>query len=979
MNSRNEQVLLHVSGTVWLLALLLLLPGCATYLGYDIEYGKEGPKTVTMLKESHSDLRLNAVRPPASDHLLLGIQATGDVTRMQREAWKREATRAERYILYSAKEDLLELFPLAWGVAVMDLMMRLMGMPPSVLYTRPSAKRGYPEPIKSIPLYASQKPSYWYLRHLVNWLAWFVPGKNAISYMMLSQQVDQQAAQDTLTLENSDAYGRLVHRRSSITDPAVTDQRRDYETTTKQHIPTLSVEFDLGPAGQATVTTDADGTGRLDLKPYLNYLQSDFVWNIKGKAVWHGQEATLAFSLNTSDLGVTWDAPRAHPDQPPRLETKLDLVDQSKDGVLSAGETATAALTVRNVGGVTAWALLTKWQTPEAKPDTLTLDSPSETSRERLDPGQTWQTALTLRAAKEWMWPRKSLTVGAAVEDLSKREHPTARAALVARSFEPPRLDLVEMRWSDGNDGVLRPGDMLTIRLYVQNQGANEARGVRPILRSSDTGLRPVDPYDKRARLAPAEIAEFVWNVAIPTDWRGASGDGTALPINIAIDETREPYRVSPKPLGLALGAKAQGAATVAGADLDELKRKAQETMRMKSEAESAAARLEAERLAAEALKQQYAEQAKIAQLKRQDEATKLAQQQDELRRKQAEEDRLRQQKAREEEAKIAALREKQAADEAARQTRLAKLKEQRRAKESLAAKERSRIYQLRSRSHALIVGVDEYATDSGLASLRFAVADATALRDALTDPTTGTFDAANVHLLATGGRDRAAAPTRANIFNTLSRLTNRLGPEDRFLFFFAGHGTTDEAGNGNYLLPHDASVYTAETMGIELRQGLFRALEKCRARKQVLIVDACHSGLLKGVRGHEAGGRGPAGLALAAGIEQALNSFSKGGSGRATLASSSRDQVSHEDNSLGHGVFTYYLVEGLRSLAKEDLSEKVDRGLDGQIEAEELFTYVKERVQDWCKAHGRKDQTPRVNYDDTGAHILLSIRPPSE
>ena len=54
-------------------------------------------------------------------------------------------------------------------------------------------------------------------------------------------------------------------------------------------------------------------------------------------------------------------------------------------------------------------------------------------------------------------------------------------------------------------------------------------------------------------------------------------------------------------------------------------------------------------------------------------------------------------------------------------------------------------------------------------------------------------------------------------------------------------------------------------------------------------------------------------------------------------LSASGANEVSAEDNTLEHGVFTYYLVEGLRG--------KADFDGDGLITVDEVYRYVSERV----------------------------------
>ncbi len=54
-------------------------------------------------------------------------------------------------------------------------------------------------------------------------------------------------------------------------------------------------------------------------------------------------------------------------------------------------------------------------------------------------------------------------------------------------------------------------------------------------------------------------------------------------------------------------------------------------------------------------------------------------------------------------------------------------------------------------------------------------------------------------------------------------------------------------------------------------------------------------------------------------------------------LTASRASEVSEEREDLGHGVFTYYLLEGLKG--------KADLDGDGVITVDEIYTYVSKKV----------------------------------
>jgi len=86
-------------------------------------------------------------------------------------------------------------------------------------------------------------------------------------------------------------------------------------------------------------------------------------------------------------------------------------------------------------------------------------------------------------------------------------------------------------------------------------------------------------------------------------------------------------------------------------------------------------------------------------------------------------------------------------------------------------------------------------------------------------------------------------------------------------------------------------------------------------------------------------------------------------GKGRVILSASSAEEVSQERKNLGHGVFTYYLLEGLRG--------KADLDGDGLIDTEEVYRYVSKKV---LAATGQQ-QNPIKKGEVEGQIILGRVK----
>jgi uncharacterized caspase-like protein len=85
-------------------------------------------------------------------------------------------------------------------------------------------------------------------------------------------------------------------------------------------------------------------------------------------------------------------------------------------------------------------------------------------------------------------------------------------------------------------------------------------------------------------------------------------------------------------------------------------------------------------------------------------------------------------------------------------------------------------------------------------------------------------------------------------------------------------------------------------------------------------------------------------------------------GKGRVILTASDANEVSAEKDDLKHGVFTYYLLEGLRG--------KADYDKDGVITVDEVYRYVS------IKSPGnRSDQHPVKKGEVTGEIVLGVVK----
>ncbi len=222
------------------------------------------------------------------------------------------------------------------------------------------------------------------------------------------------------------------------------------------------------------------------------------------------------------------------------------------------------------------------------------------------------------------------------------------------------------------------------------------------------------------------------------------------------------------------------------------------------------------------------------------------------------------------------------------------------------------------SRKLALIVGNSQYE-DAGLAGLRAADVDARELADVLRAPEIGQFD--EVLELS----DRGLAVIRRSI----AQFFGQGKRDDLLVFYFSGHGVKDENGH-LYLAVRDTELKLLAGTGIEAA-FITAQMDRSYSKRQVLILDCCHSGAFA----HGA----KAGLTSSVGIGPA---FEGTGYGHVVLTATDATQYAWEgDKVIGESdksVFTHYIVQGLKT-------GHADRDGDGLITIDELYEYVFEHV----------------------------------
>jgi WD40 repeat protein/uncharacterized caspase-like protein len=230
-----------------------------------------------------------------------------------------------------------------------------------------------------------------------------------------------------------------------------------------------------------------------------------------------------------------------------------------------------------------------------------------------------------------------------------------------------------------------------------------------------------------------------------------------------------------------------------------------------------------------------------------------------------------------------------------------------------------------------VLVGVNQYQ-DERLPCLRYSAVDCQGLASALADATQA-FPQTEVW---THHDFSLQLPTLTNIRISLKQIAAAAQPQDTILFYFSGHGMVEPNGQVVLCLA-DTQIDNLLNTGLGL-QELLHLLGHSGAQTQLVLLDACHSGSmsLKGAKGEI-----PNRENLTPQMVDLLRQKAKKSKGFYALLSCDTDQQSWEFPELGHGVFTYYLMRGLRGEAADG------RGL---IEADGLYRYIYHQTQQYIE-----------------------------
>jgi len=217
----------------------------------------------------------------------------------------------------------------------------------------------------------------------------------------------------------------------------------------------------------------------------------------------------------------------------------------------------------------------------------------------------------------------------------------------------------------------------------------------------------------------------------------------------------------------------------------------------------------------------------------------------------------------------------------------------------------------LETKVWALVIGVSRY---TNMPSLKYSDDDAYRFYSFLKSPEGGAVPDKQIRILI----DEDAS--RDKIINNMKQLFLQADENDVVVLYFSGHGI-----DGSFI-PIDFDGHNNRLPHADIK----RVFEESKAKNKICIADACYSGSLL--------------TSKTANSDQTIHKYyhelenTKGG--LAMLMSSKSQEYSLEDQGLRSGIFSHYLINGLKGQA--------DQNLNKIITVKELFDFTFKKVKEY-------------------------------
>lgn len=237
-----------------------------------------------------------------------------------------------------------------------------------------------------------------------------------------------------------------------------------------------------------------------------------------------------------------------------------------------------------------------------------------------------------------------------------------------------------------------------------------------------------------------------------------------------------------------------------------------------------------------------------------------------------------------------------------------------------------------RKNAFAIVIGIETYRMK--LPKADFAVKDAKLVKEYLVK--TMGYPEENIILILNENA------TKSDFEKYFERwLPNNAESGGTVFIYYSGHGAPNPKTGEAFIVPYDGDPAFIDHTGYSIKR-LYDVLGKLPAKEVFVAMDSCFSGagsksiLPKGTRP----------------LVMNLQSY-MAPANLTVMTASSGEQVSSSYDEKRHGLFTYFLLKGIKN---EEVVRK-----DGTIAANDLYIYVKPQVERAARKQNNVEQTPQL------------------
>ena len=231
---------------------------------------------------------------------------------------------------------------------------------------------------------------------------------------------------------------------------------------------------------------------------------------------------------------------------------------------------------------------------------------------------------------------------------------------------------------------------------------------------------------------------------------------------------------------------------------------------------------------------------------------------------------------------------------------------------------------------YLMVVGINAYTNK--INPLSYALPDATAFKEEIEKDAKSILAGVKTYFITD------AKANRAGIINAFNEIKKDAKPQDVFVFYYAGHGYISPANKEFYLVSADVADGGESLLknGIPAKELQQYAVD-IQAQKQLFILDACQSaGAFGAMLQHD-------------GEQQKSLAVVARSTGTHWMAASGSTETAKEFGQLGHGAFTYVLLQALKGQA----------ATNKMITVNGMKTFLQVQVPELVKKYGSNNQYP--------------------